>query len=143
MRNLQNPTQPEKITAITSKKEPRMTTMMTEFDRVLGGGVVPGLLVVLGGNLGIGKSTLLLQISSQIAAKKRSVLYVSGEESKQQTKLRADRLGVLTEDLYVLAETNLFDIATHIESLKLSLVIIDSILTIIKEEVDSELGSVT
>jgi len=143
MRNLQNPTQPEKITAITSKKEPRMTTMMTEFDRVLGGGVVPGSLVLIGGDPGIGKSTLLLQISSQIAAKKRSVLYVSGEESTQQTKLRADRLGVLTDDLYVLAETNLFDIATHIESLKPSLVIIDSIQTIFKEEVTSAPGSVT
>lgn len=143
MRNLQSPTQPEKITAITSKKEPRMTTMMTEFDRVLGGGVVPGSLVLIGGDPGIGKSTLLLQISSQIAAKKRSVLYVSGEESTQQTKLRADRLGVLTDDLYVLAETNLFDIATHIESLKPSLVIIDSIQTIFKEEVTSAPGSVT
>ena len=143
MRNLQKPTQPEKITAITSKKEPRMTTMMTEFDRVLGGGVVPGSLVLIGGDPGIGKSTLLLQISSQIAAKKRSVLYVSGEESTQQTKLRADRLGVLTDDLYVLAETNLFDIATHIESLKPSLVIIDSIQTIFKEEVTSAPGSVT
>src|SRR5699024_7453799 len=121
--SLQKVAHPEKITAIESEKEPRITTKMQEFDRVLGGGVVPGSLVLIGGDPGIGKSTLLLQISAQLADKKLPVLYISGEESTQQTKLRADRLGIKADLLYVLAETNLFDIATHIETLKPAFVV--------------------
>lgn len=134
---------PEKITAIESEKEPRMGTSMREFNRVLGGGIVPGSLVLIGGDPGIGKSTLLLQVSSQIAEKQLPVLYVSGEESVQQTKLRADRLQVASNSLYVVSETNLNMIRQHIESLKPSLVIIDSIQTIYREEVTSAPGSVT
>src|SRR5699024_1436597 len=126
-----------------SNDETRVTTALDEFDRVLGGGIVPGSLVLIGGDPGIGKSTLLLQISSQLANKKLPVLYVSGEESVKQTKLRADRLGVTADDLYVFAETNLFDIGEHIKQLKPELVIIDSIQTIFKEEVTSAPGSVT
>lgn len=134
---------PEKITALESQKEPRITTEMKEFNRVLGGGVVPGSLVLIGGDPGIGKSTLLLQISSQIAKKKMPVLYVSGEESTRQTKLRAERLGVDEDELYVLSETNLQDISNQIEQLQPQLVIIDSIQTIYREEVASAPGSVS
>ncbi len=134
---------PEKITAIESQKEPRMTTSMKEFNRVLGGGIVPGSLVLIGGDPGIGKSTLLLQISSQLAKKQLPVLYISGEESTRQTKLRADRLDIKTDLLYVLSETNMYDIANQIEDIKPSLVIIDSIQTIFREEVTSAPGSVS
>ncbi|HLR15216.1 MAG TPA: DNA repair protein RadA [Bacillota bacterium] len=134
---------PEKITTISSENQPRITTQMTEFNRVLGGGIVPGSLVLIGGDPGIGKSTLLLQISAQLAEKQVSVLYVSGEESTQQTKIRADRLSIQTDELYVLSETNLFEISTHIEKLKPSFVVIDSIQTMFKEEVTSAPGSVT
>ncbi|MEC5425610.1 DNA repair protein RadA [Virgibacillus sp. C22-A2] len=134
---------PESITAIESEKEPRIKTKMEEFNRVLGGGIVPGSLVLIGGDPGIGKSTLLLQISSQLAEKELPVLYISGEESTRQTKLRADRLNVKAELLYVLAETNLFDIAKQIEEIKPSFVVIDSIQTIFKEEISSAPGSVS
>src|SRR5690625_4289004 len=108
-RGLQTLSKPESITAIASEKEPRITTSMKEFNRVLGGGIVPGSLVLIGGDPGIGKSTLLLQISAQLAEKMLPVLYISGEESPRQTKLRADRLGVSADLLFVLSETNLFD----------------------------------
>ncbi|GGA88518.1 DNA repair protein RadA [Ornithinibacillus halotolerans] len=134
---------PEKITSIASQKEPRITTNLKELNRVLGGGVVPGSLVLIGGDPGIGKSTLLLQVSSQLAEKNLPVLYISGEESPKQTKLRADRLGVSSDLLYVLSETNLLSITHHIEQLKPSLVIIDSIQTIYREEVTSAPGSVS
>lgn len=134
---------PEKITAIKSEKEPRMTTTMKEFNRVLGGGIVPGSLVLIGGDPGIGKSTLLLQISTQLAIKDLPVLYISGEESTRQTKLRADRLGASADMLYVLSETNLLDIANQIEALQPSFVVIDSIQTIYREEVSSAPGSVS
>lgn len=136
-------TKPEKITQIATEKEPRVTTSMKEFNRVLGGGIVPGSLVLVGGDPGIGKSTLLLQISAMLANMELPVLYVSGEESIKQTKLRADRLNVTSELLYVLAETNLYDISAQIEEVKPSFVVIDSIQTMYKEEVTSAPGSVT
>lgn len=140
--NTKKVSKPEKITSLESKKEPRITTEMEEFNRVLGGGIVPGSLILIGGDPGIGKSTLILQISSQVA-KKMPVLYVSGEESTSQTKLRADRLGVKEDDLYVLSETNLFEIVKQIEDLKPQLVVIDSIQTIYRDEVASAPGSVS
>ncbi len=139
----QSVSKPESITAIESEKEPRVTTAMKEFNRVLGGGIVLGSLVLIGGDPGIGKSTLLLQISSQLADKKLPVLYVSGEESTRQTKLRADRLGIKSDLLYVLSETNLFDISKQIGEVRPSFVVIDSIQTIFKEEVTSAPGSVS
>ncbi|WP_067729175.1 DNA repair protein RadA [Oceanobacillus damuensis] len=139
----QSVSKPESITAIESQKEPRITTAMKEFNRVLGGGIVLGSLVLIGGDPGIGKSTLLLQISSQLAEKQLPVLYVSGEESTRQTKLRADRLGIKSDLLYVLSETNLFDIGKQIEEVRPSFVVIDSIQTIFKEEVTSAPGSVS
>lgn len=134
---------PERITDIQSHKEPRIETDMPEVNRVLGGGIVPGSLVLIGGDPGIGKSTILLQVSSQLARKKLKVLYISGEESPKQTKLRADRLGVLSEDLYVLSETNMADVSHQIDQIKPSFVVIDSIQTIFKEDVTSAPGSVT
>ncbi|HZW67423.1 MAG TPA: DNA repair protein RadA [Pseudogracilibacillus sp.] len=134
---------PVKISEVKTETGVRLTTEIGEFDRVLGGGIVPGSLVLIGGDPGIGKSTLLLQISSTIARKKLSVLYVSGEESTEQTKLRADRLDVNEESLYILSETNLHDITHYIKELKPSFVVIDSIQTMFKEEVTSAPGSVT
>lgn len=136
-------TKPMKISEVKREKEARLTTKIGEFDRVLGGGIVPGSLVLIGGDPGIGKSTLLLQTSAQIAKQKLSVLYVSGEESPQQTKLRADRLGIDEDSLFILAETNLHTISHYIKELKPSFVVIDSIQTIFKEEITSAPGSVS
>lgn len=135
--------QPKKITTIESEQEPRMLTNSKEFNRVLGGGIVPGSLILIGGDPGIGKSTLLLQIASQLAEKHFPVLYVSGEESTQQTKLRADRLGITSDLLYVLAETNLHDITHHISEVKPSFIVIDSIQTVYSDDVTSAPGSVS
>lgn len=105
--------------------------------------MVLGSLVLIGGDPGIGKSTLLLQISAQLAEKALPVLYVSGEESTRQTKLRADRLDIKTDELYVLSETNLMDISRQIEEINPSFVVVDSIQTIFKEEITSAPGSVS
>ncbi len=134
---------PEKISSIQSEEEPRIKTSMQELNRVLGGGIVRGSLVLIGGDPGIGKSTLLLQVSSQLAQHDLDVLYISGEESARQTKLRADRLAIRSDRLYVLSETNLVDIANQIDQLKPGFVVIDSIQTIFKEEVTSAPGSVS
>ncbi|GAE93787.1 DNA repair protein RadA [Gracilibacillus boraciitolerans JCM 21714] len=134
---------PEKITSIHSHEELRIKTGMQELNRVLGGGIVPGSLVLIGGDPGIGKSTLLLQVSDQLSQRNLDVLYISGEESARQTKLRADRLAIKSDRLYVLSETNLVDIANQIDQLKPGFVVIDSIQTIFKEEVTSAPGSVS
>ncbi|WP_066189127.1 DNA repair protein RadA [Gracilibacillus timonensis] len=134
---------PQKLANIQLQEEPRVKTQMQELNRVLGGGVVPGSLVLIGGDPGIGKSTLLLQVSQQLAAEKVDVLYISGEESIKQTKLRADRLGVVSDSLYVLSETNMLDIANQIDQLDPGFVVIDSIQTVFKEEVTSAPGSVS
>lgn len=122
---------------------PRIPTDMEEVNHVLGGGIVPGSLVLIGGDPGIGKSTLLLQVSAQVNHKKIPVLYVSGEESASQIKLRAERLGVKGADFYIYPETNLDNITQTIEKLKPQLVIIDSIQTMIKPDNDSSAGSVS
>ncbi|MBM7588334.1 DNA repair protein RadA/Sms [Bacillus pakistanensis] len=137
------PSKPEKLISVESKEEPRVLTQSKELNRVLGGGVVPGSLVLIGGDPGIGKSTLLLQVSSQLAAVKHKVLYISGEESIKQTKLRADRLEIKAEDLYIYSETNLESISQTIESLSPDFVIVDSIQTVFHPEVTSAPGSVS
>lgn len=134
---------PTPITAIESLSEPRILTDLNELNRVLGGGVVKGSLVLIGGDPGIGKSTLLLQVSSQLANKGNQVLYISGEESLRQTKLRAERLGIKSENLLVYAETNLEEINRTIENTNPSFVIIDSIQTVFHPEVTSAPGSVS
>ncbi|MED1205689.1 DNA repair protein RadA [Heyndrickxia acidicola] len=130
------------ITSIYSEQEDRVETKMQELNRVLGGGVVPGSLVLIGGDPGIGKSTLLLQVSSQLSSEHK-VLYISGEESVKQTKLRADRLHISSENLYVYAETNLELIHQTIEDINPRFVIIDSIQTVYHPEVTSAPGSVS
>lgn len=135
--------QPTKITEVIPKKTPRVETKMDELNRVLGGGVVPGSLVLLGGDPGIGKSTLLLQVSQQLALTGGKVLYVSGEESTEQIKMRAQRLGVLQEDFYLYAETDLEAIKQAIEQLQPEYVIIDSIQTMIQPSISSVAGSVS
>lgn len=114
-----------------------------ELDRVLGGGVVPGSLVLVGGDPGIGKSTLLLQLSHQVSEKYGPVLYVSGEESAAQTRLRADRLGTLSENLFVHAETNLDVIGGYLESIRPRMAVIDSIQTVYQPDLAPAPGSVT
>lgn len=131
------------ITSIETASEPRIQTDLNELNRVLGNGIVKGSLVLIGGDPGIGKSTLLLQVSSQLAAKGYQVLYVSGEESLRQTKLRADRLGVSSENLLVYSETNLEEISRTIENVSPSFVIVDSIQTVFHPEVTSAPGSVS
>ena len=134
---------PVKLGEVNREDVPRVATNMIEFNHVLGGGVVPGSLVLIGGDPGIGKSTLLLQVSAQLASQ-GEVLYVSGEESAQQIKLRAGRL---TEDenadFYVYAETNMASIRNEIERLNPEFVIIDSIQTIMSPEIESTQGSVS
>lgn len=136
-------TKVSRITNIESEQEVRIVTDMAELNRVLGGGVVPGSLILIGGDPGIGKSTLLLQVSSHLAKKQYKVLYISGEESIKQTKLRADRLKVSAEELYVYAETNLEAVHQTIEALAPDFVIIDSIQTIYHPEMASAPGSVS
>ncbi|TYR78492.1 DNA repair protein RadA [Priestia megaterium] len=134
---------PQSITMIESTTEPRIYTTSPELNRVLGGGIVRGSLVLIGGDPGIGKSTLLLQTSAQLAINEHKVLYISGEESTKQTKLRADRLGIKAEELYVHAETNLESITEAISSMQPDLVVIDSIQTIYHGDVTSAPGSVS
>ncbi|QKS69673.1 DNA repair protein RadA [Paenalkalicoccus suaedae] len=134
---------PESITKIERREESRVSTHINELNRVLGGGIVPGSLVLVGGDPGIGKSTLLLQVSSTLAKNKGRVLYISGEESVKQTKLRADRLGVAEDELFVLAETDVQLIESVIEEVNPTLVVIDSIQTVHMEDVTSAPGSVS
>ena len=133
---------PQKLSEVDSDNEIRFTTGMAELDRVLGGGAVLGSLVLVGGAPGIGKSTLLLQICKSLYQGHR-VLYVSGEESERQLKLRADRLGVTSESLYILSETRLSDILAAVEELAPNILIIDSIQTLYNEENESSPGSVS
>ena len=133
---------PQRLREISSEGETRFSTGMGELDRVLGGGAVAGSLVLVSGAPGIGKSTLLLQICNSLCAD-RSVLYVSGEESERQLKLRAERLGVAPESLFVLSETRLSDILEAAAETKPDILIVDSIQTLYNEENDSSPGSVS
>ena len=133
---------PQRLQEISSEGETRFSTGMGELDRVLGGGAVAGSLVLVSGAPGIGKSTLLLQICNSLCADRR-VLYVSGEESERQLKLRAERLGVAPESLFVLSETRLSDILEAAAETKPDILIVDSIQTLYNEENDSSPGSVS
>ena len=132
----------QKITEISAQDEIRFGTGMKELDRVLGGGIVSGSLILLSGDPGIGKSTLLLQICEHIGENLK-ILYISGEESARQIKLRADRLGVKSENLMILCSTDVGSIAEHIRTSKPGLVIVDSIQTMDMKELSSSPGSVT
>lgn len=135
-------TRPMKLNEVSSIQVARTKTNMEEFNRVLGGGVVPGSLVLIGGDPGIGKSTLLLQVSTQLSTI-GTVLYVSGEESAQQIKLRAERLGDIDSEFYLYAETNMQSIRTEIEKIQPDFLIIDSIQTIMSPDISSVQGSVS
>ncbi len=134
---------PQSITKISGEREARINTSIMELNRVLGGGIVPGSLVLVGGDPGIGKSTLLLQMSAILAAQDHKVLYISGEESVKQTKLRADRLTIQADKLFVLAETDMEYIERAIDEVEPDMVVIDSIQTIHQAEITSAPGSVS
>ena len=133
---------PQPLNQVDTDAEIRFSTGMGELNRVLGGGAVAGSLVLVGGAPGIGKSTLLLQICNSLC-QGRTVLYVSGEESERQLKLRAVRLGVAPEQLYILSETRLSDLMEAVEEVKPDILIVDSIQTLYNEENDSSPGSVS
>lgn len=134
---------PSLLSEISLDQQDRITTGYPELDRVLGSGIVAGSLVLVGGDPGIGKSTLLLQMCRNLAAQGQKVLYISGEESLKQIKLRANRIGEVTGQLLFLCETNLDAIERTIDEIKPEVVIIDSIQTMFREEVSSAPGSVT
>ncbi|MCI8884717.1 MAG: DNA repair protein RadA [Dorea sp.] len=131
------------LSSVETDEDDRMLTGIEELDRVLGGGIVKGSLVLVGGDPGIGKSTLLLQVCQRLSASGRKLLYISGEESLKQIKLRANRMGEFTENLYLLCETSLGIIRGIIEQHKPDMVVIDSIQTMYNEEVGSAPGSVS
>jgi DNA repair protein RadA/Sms len=128
---------------IESQDDVRLSSGVDEFDRVLGGGIVPGTLVLIGGDPGIGKSTLLLQVADKLSATGATVLYVSGEESERQIKLRGERLGIQAPNLLLLPETNLENIFREIERLQPGAVIVDSIQTTFSSEIESAPGSIS
>jgi DNA repair protein RadA/Sms len=134
---------PEKLQNIPIERIARSSTGTGELDRVLGGGIVPGSLILIGGDPGIGKSTLLLQISDFMGRSGSKVFYVSGEESSSQIKMRGDRLGVKADNLYFVSETNLDVIEKHIDVVKPDIVIIDSIQTVYRPQATSAPGSVS
>lgn len=131
------------LSSVETDEDERMMTEMAELDRVLGGGIVPGSLVLVGGDPGIGKSTLLLQVCQRLAAMNKKILYISGEESLKQIKLRANRMGDFSHTLFLLCETNLDMIRGVIEQQTPDMVVIDSIQTMYNEEVGSAPGSVS
>ena len=128
---------------IESQDDARVSSGITEFDRVLGGGIVPGSLVLIGGEPGIGKSTLLAQVADRLSATGRRVLYVSGEESERQVKMRGERLGLEARNLYLLPETNLESIFAEIERDEPGAVIVDSVQTVFSSKIESAPGSVS
>lgn len=132
----------QRLSEVDSVTELRFSSGMGELDRVLGGGAVAGSLVLVGGAPGIGKSTLLLQICNSLCAG-RKVLYISGEESEKQLKLRAQRIGVMPDDLFILSETRLSDILASVAQLEPDILIVDSIQTLYNEENESTPGSVS
>lgn len=134
--------EPVRMSDLDVESAARVVTGLTEFDRVLGGGIVPGSLILIGGDPGIGKSTLVAQVAGRIATGERSVLYVSGEESGAQIKLRARRLGLNGDQLFLLTETNLTDALEAAERLSPDLVIVDSIQTVFAPELPNAPGSV-
>ena len=133
---------PVAINEVTAKDEERITTGFSELDRVLGGGVVPGGLVLVGGDPGIGKSTLLLQVCQNMANSGLNVLYISGEESLKQIRLRANRMGDFNDNLKLLSETNLETIEATVLDMKPDMVVVDSIQTMYREDINTAPGSV-
>ncbi len=136
-------TKPIAYGEIESQDDARTSSGIDEFDRVLGGGIVDGSLVLIGGEPGIGKSTLIAQVADRLSANDLKVLYVSGEESEKQIKMRGERLGLNAENLFLLPETNLENILNETERMKPNVVIVDSIQTVFSEKIESAPGSVS
>ena len=141
--NPQKSSAPILLNKVAPLSEKRIASNIPELDRVLSGGIVDGSLILVGGDPGIGKSTLLLQLCQNIGMQDFKILYISGEESVQQIKLRAERLNITTDNLYLLAETNMYNIESTISDLNPKLVIVDSIQTVYRDELTSAPGSVT
>ncbi|HVF68719.1 MAG TPA: DNA repair protein RadA [Pyrinomonadaceae bacterium] len=134
---------PVRFGEIESQDDARVSSGITEFDRVLGGGIVPGSLILIGGDPGIGKSTLLLQVADKLSNQNERVLYVSGEESERQIKMRGERLGVEAANLFLLPETNLENILNEVERERPGAIIVDSIQTVFSSSIESAPGSVS
>lgn len=132
---------PVRISEITFSHETRINTRDQELNRVLGGGLVPGSLVLIGGEPGIGKSTLMLQVALKCSGQK--ILYITGEESDQQIRMRSERIGIRNDDCFILTETNTQSIFQHLESLRPGIIIADSIQTLQTDVIDSSAGSVS
>ncbi|WAW14969.1 DNA repair protein RadA [Peptostreptococcus equinus] len=140
---LNNSSKPVSIGSITSINDERFSTSIPELDRVLGGGLIPGTMVLVGGDPGIGKSTLLLQVSNNLANSRKKVLYISGEESENQIKNRAKRLDVDSENLYIYTENNLSLIEAQVDEFKPDIIIVDSVQTMLNPEINSAPGTVS
>jgi DNA repair protein RadA/Sms len=134
---------PVAITEVSADEGERLPTGIAEFDRVLGGGALPGMVILVGGDPGIGKSTLLLQVAGYISRDGHPVLYVSGEESAKQTRLRADRVSALSEHLLILPDTSVERILEHVEQLRPRMVVVDSVQTLSSEQLQSGAGSIS
>jgi DNA repair protein RadA/Sms len=141
-RGAQSGATPVAITHVSADEGERLPTGIGELDRVLGGGALPGMVALVGGDPGIGKSTLLLQVAGYMSRAGQAVLYVSGEESAKQTRLRADRVSALSERLLILPDTSLERIVAHIEQLRPQLVVVDSVQTLSSEQLQSGAGSI-
>ncbi|HEX9959359.1 MAG TPA: ATPase domain-containing protein, partial [Pyrinomonadaceae bacterium] len=136
-------TKPISYGEIESQDDARTSSGIDEFDRVLGGGIVPGSLVLIGGSPGIGKSTLVAQVADKLSASGMKVLYISGEESERQIKMRGERLGLNAENLFLLPETNLEAILAETDKMKPDIIIVDSIQTVFSPNIESAPGSVS
>ena len=134
---------PMRLKEVPLHKTPRILSGMNEFDRLIGGGLVPGSLTLVGGEPGIGKSTLMLQLAFQLAKQGLLVLYISGEESLEQTTLRAKRLGIDTDNLLILSETHYSQIKAHVDVINPDIMIVDSIQIVYKADIASAPGSIT
>jgi len=134
---------PQRLSDVKAGSELRVTTGLNELDHVLGGGIVHGSVVLIGGAPGIGKSTLLLQVCTALSAKGKKVLYISAEESAQQTKMRADRLGHAGKELYIVSETNLDVVFEHIKKISPDIIIADSVQVLYLDDISSAAGSVS
>lgn len=141
--HLSTTSQPQRLAEINTDATERLSLPLTEFARVLGGGIVPGSLVLVGGDPGIGKSTLLLQMATMVANLHGNTLYISGEESTRQIRMRADRMSVAAHNLFLVTETNLAAMMDHINEINPVLVIVDSIQTTYADDLSSSAGSVS
>jgi DNA repair protein RadA/Sms len=134
---------PQAFTDVEPQDDARTSSGIEEFDRVLGGGIVAGSLILIGGSPGIGKSTIVIQVADHLSRKGASVLYVSGEESERQIKMRGERLGLSADNLFLLPETNLQTILAETEKMRPQFLIVDSIQTVYSEKIESAPGSVS